>query len=204
MEDNNFLHGLVGTPVRKAFEKSGLKYSFFEIPPKRQLLQIKNNKEKICGLGWFKNTEREQYGKFTSPVYRDSVFIALALSTNIKLKDKKYVEDLFNDKNIVLIKKSGFSYGKYIDTLLKKLKPRTETVSSSIDKIFYMLLAGRGDYFFVSYEEALQLIIQHDIPFSKFNMIFLKNNQKGEYRYIFCSKKVTDYEIQLINRGLKK
>jgi uncharacterized protein (TIGR02285 family) len=203
-EENNFIHGLVGTPARKAFENSNLPHKFIEIPPKRQLIMIKANQKKLCGLGWFKNKEREKFGKYTLPIYRDSMFVALTHSHNSKLKNKHSVEDLFKDKDLVLLMKSSFSYGKYLDKMIQKFKPNVNVVACDISQMFLMLLAGRCDYFFVSYEEALNLIIQNDQPFENFNMIFPKNGNKGELRYIFCSKKVSDEEINKLNDWIKQ
>ncbi len=204
VEDNIFLHGLVGTPAKRAFEKAKLPYRLVEIPPKRQLVMIKKNSGKYCGLGWFKNKKREKFGKFTLPIYKDALSIALALSNNNKIHDNASIEDLIKNDNLILLVRNGFSYGKYIDEMIKQHHTKLYIVTADNEKILLMLIAGRGDYFLVSYEEALNLVINSDKPISDFNFIYPKNNKHGEYRYIFCSKKVSDKEIELLNRAIKQ
>ena len=204
MENNDFLHGLVGTPVKRAFEKSKLPYKLLEIPPKRQLIMIKKNYGKYCGIGWYKNKKREKFGKFTLPVYKDALTIALTLSSNNKIPKNASIEDLIKNNNLTQLIRNGFSYGKYIDEMIKLYHTNSDIVTADNEKIFLMLTAGRGDYSFVSYEEAINLVLNSDKPVTDFNFIYPRNGKNGEYRYIFCSKKVTDKEIELLNSAIKQ
>ena len=40
-------------------------------PPQRQLLLVQTGDAGACGLGWFRNAERERLGRFSRPLYRD-------------------------------------------------------------------------------------------------------------------------------------
>ena len=56
--DNNELKGLTGSTAYKAFIDSKIPFKLFKASTKRQLQNIKLNKEKVCAIGWYKLKER--------------------------------------------------------------------------------------------------------------------------------------------------
>ena len=63
------LSGLIGAPAEAAFKAAGVQYTLALTPTARQLQIIKSNAGADCSAsGWFKNEERESFGKFTHAV----------------------------------------------------------------------------------------------------------------------------------------
>ena len=56
-----------------------------KMPFKRQLITIKANKIKACGIGWFKKTEREKFAWFSQPIYKDKPTVAISKKGNKSL-----------------------------------------------------------------------------------------------------------------------
>jgi uncharacterized protein (TIGR02285 family) len=201
--EENQMTGLIGTPVNKMLNSTKINYEYVNIPAKRQLIILKENKDKVCGLGWFKTEERETYAKFTEPIYKDSSIVALALSNNKKIGNVKFIKDILINKNIILLLKKGFSYGNYIDELIKIYNPEKDMVTCSNKSMLKMLYSSRADYFFISPEEAIYLIINAQKPFDLFRFIYFLDRPKGFKRYIMCSKSVDDEIIEKMNNWIK-
>ncbi|MDE2428233.1 MAG: hypothetical protein KGM99_05860, partial [Burkholderiales bacterium] len=57
--------GLTATPAANAFSTAGIPVTWTKIPPNRQLIVVQENKSANCAIGWFKNSERETFAKFS-------------------------------------------------------------------------------------------------------------------------------------------
>ncbi len=66
-----------------------------------------------------------------------------------------------------------------------------------------MIIAGRADYFFVSEEEAEQIILNAGYEVSKFQLKHYNDMPAGNRRYMGCSRQVSQETIDLLNHGLK-
>jgi uncharacterized protein (TIGR02285 family) len=203
-QGQNYITGLLGSKVMKIIKNLDINVELLEIPPKRQLLYIADNEDMYCGVGWFKTKEREKIAKFTSYLYKDTPFIALAKSDNPKIGKIRFIKDLLNNKKLIFLTKNSFSYGEYIDNLIKKYKPIKSVVSTSTQNMFKMLNAGRADYIFLSYEEAVELIVKNELSFTDFIFINFQDVPTGNKRYLMCSRKVSDQVIAKINRIIAK
>lgn len=193
--------GLVAAPIHRALEHAKISTVWIDIPPKRQLFNIQANKKPVCGLGWFKNPEREQYAKFSLPVYQDSAMIGLALKST-GLPESTTLVDLFSNHKLMLLIQSGYSYGLNIDRLIRKMNPIRFEVTVDNQKLFKMLNYGRGDYLFMSTEEAYELILGNDLSIGDYQFIYFEEMKIGGKRYLMCSKKVSDNVLLKLNEWL--
>jgi len=196
--------GLTATPAAKAFKKAGIPFQWKKMPFKRQLETIKYNKKMACGIGWFKKPEREVFTRFTNEIYQDKPAITISQKSNSSLEQHRDVITLLKDKKIKLLIKDSFSYGVYIDEQIKKYVPETVIVVNSTNvQMLQMILAGRADYFFVSEEEAEQIISNAGYKVSQFQLHHYSDMPAGNRRYMGCSQQVSPEIINLLNRALK-
>ena len=196
--------GLCATPAANAFKKAGIPFQWKKMPFKRQLVTIKHNKKKACGIGWFKNPEREEFARFTNEIYQDKPAITISKKGNQALRRHQDLKTLLQDKQIRLLVKDGFSYGAYIDGLIKKYDPEVVVVATSTNiQMLQMIMAGRADYYFTSEEEAEHMIINAGYEVSLFQLQHYSDMPAGNRRYITCSQQVTPETIDLLNRALK-
>jgi hypothetical protein len=111
--------------------------------------------------------------------------------------------NILNKKNIKLLIKDGFSYGKYLDNNIAKYQPTTISSLTTNHNMLNMIKNKRADYMLISYEEAYNLF-QTDITLEKNMKIrYLTDIPKGNKRYLMCSQKVPDSFINKINKFLK-
>ena len=196
--------GLCATPAAKAFQKAGILFQWKKMPSKRQLAIIKHNKKKACGVGWFKNQKREEFARFTNPIYQDKPAITISRKVNKAVERHRTLQTLLKDKNIKLLVKDGFSYGAYIDGLINKYNPDVvKVVTSTNIQMLQMILAGRADFYFTSEEEAEHMIESADYSVSQFQLQHYSDMPAGNRRYIICSQQVSPETIDLLNRALK-
>jgi len=198
------VYGLCADPTKLAFKKADIKFRWESTPTNRQLDILKNNKSKVCLIGWFKNSEREKYAKYSSPIYQDKPTIALARADNYNIRSGKTLDEIFQNDNLTLLMKNGYSYGQYIDKKIAILKPNQITTNSKSIEMIQMIFARRADYFFISKEEAIELTELSGLLKSEFKYIKFKNLPKGNKRYLLFSKMVEDKVIEKINRAIKK
>lgn len=197
------LTGLTGSPAVAAFTAAGIPFTLHSTPSARQLVVIKENSGADCGVGWFKNEEREGYGKFTKPIYQDKPQIALTSAKNTKVKDGETVESILGNKGLTLLVKQGYSYGKTLDAMIAKLQPTSNAVTGENVQMLKMIHAERADYMFIAPEEADGLIAAGGINPAEIRKANFSNAPHGESRYILCSKGVSDEIITKLNNAIK-
>jgi len=197
------LTGLTGSPAVAAFKAAGIAFTLHFTPTARQLAMIKDNAGTDCGIGWFKNEEREGFAKFTKPIYQDRPQIALTTAKNSKVKDGETVESILGNKNLTLLVKQGYSYGKTLDALIAKLQPVQHAVAVENVLMLKIILAERADYMLIAPEEVDGLIAASDVSPADIRKANFSNAPNGENRYIICSKNVADETITRLNNALK-
>lgn len=191
---DNLLSGLVGEPARTAFQRSGLRFIIQRMPPRRQLNSIQNNTERICAVGWFKTPEREQYARFTLPLYQDKPNSLLTRADVEFSSGSPTIEEVFATADLTLLIKNGYSYGEHIDTALQQAPPAIVTTSGGTDQILDMIAAGKADYVVMPGEEAEDAIASSIKP-EVFRLIELRDMPQGDQRFIMCSRQVAFEEI---------
>lgn len=201
-KDGDAIKGIVATPLLEALKKSGVSYELKEKPSKRHLHEIQTNTTKVCAVGWFKNPEREAFAKFTKPIYTDKPMGIIARSNELRFDDGVTLETLLGSKELVLLTKASYSYGKVVDEKILSLAPNKKEVSADNQTMLEMVKKKRGDYYFISFEEAEEFVLKSgeskDLKF-----ISPKGMPDGSSRYLICSKIVDDGIIEKINKHLK-
>jgi polar amino acid transport system substrate-binding protein len=196
--------GLCATPAANAFKQAGIPFKWKRMPFKRQLETIKYNKKMACGIGWFKNPERERFARFTEEIYQDKPAISISKRGNKALAHHRSLNALLTDNTAKLLVKDGFSYGVYIDALIKKFNPQHVVVVNSTNiQMLQMILSERADYFFMSEEEAEHIILSTGYEVSQFQLQHYNDMPDGNRRYIICSQQVSPEIIELLNQSLK-
>lgn len=193
--------GLTATPAANAFKAAGIPVEWKKMPTNRQIAAIKENVGNDCAIGWFKNPEREQFAKFTNPIYRDKPTVLLA-NRQFTVSAKETLRNLLGRRDIHVLVKERFSYGPYIDGLLAELKPLTVSTTGENIQMLEMIRAHRADFMFVAEEEASYLVEQAGFSSGDFKMIRPEDVPAGEKRYLICSKRVDDRIIMRLNAAI--
>lgn len=198
---DHFLTGLVGEPALNAFRRSGLQFVPQKMPPKRQLSLVEHNSTRICAVGWFKTTEREQFARFSLPLYHD---LPTAVVTRAELTfspPQPTVTQLLSLPNLIPLTKSAYSYGSHIDQALQEHASAVVTTSGTTAQMLEMVAADKADYFFAAAEEAEVAIAASPTP-ERFKLLAPADLPPGNTRYLMCSLQVRPQEIELLNAAI--
>lgn len=193
--------GLTGTPSGNAFKNAGVPFVWAKVPTNRQLLNIKKNEAMECGIGWFKNPERELFAKFTKPIYRDLPTIAIA-NNKFNVKDGARLDEVLARKDVRVLARDNFSYGPFIDGLLATLKPTVVRTTSENSYMVEMIRLNHADFMFAAEEEAKFLAEEAGSSIREFKLIRFADMPKGEKRHMMCSKMVPDEVINRLNKAI--
>ena len=193
------VEGLTGDPATIVFEISGIPYQWKQTPSKRQLYLLEQNTGRDCLVGWFKIPEREEYAKYTFPIYQDRPQIALARADNDRISAGIPLSDIFSDPNLIILVKDGYSYGEFLDNSIQTYNPILTETTVENSAMLKMVYARHADYFLIAPEEAIGLIESSEFDLQDFKFVNFSDIPNGEKRYILCSMQVEDEIIEQLN-----
>lgn len=196
--------GLTGGPATVVFEKSNLPFQWKQTPSKRQIHLLQQNKSRDCLVGWFKNQEREQFARYTLPIYQDRPQIALARFDNDRIPAVGSVRDIFTDTGLNLLVKDGYSYGDFLDGKIAEYDPLRTVTTVENSEMLKMIHARHADYFLIAPEEAEGLISSSEFDRHDFKLVHFDDIPNGEKRYILCSMQVEDWVIDRLNSAIQQ
>ncbi|WP_250656252.1 transporter substrate-binding domain-containing protein [Alkalimarinus coralli] len=199
---NNGVFGLAATAASDAFKASGIRFSWKQTPASKQLDILKENHGKDCLVGWLSNGHRQNYAKYTDPIYIDKPLIALTRKDNPI--EAESLEELFNDSKKVMLVKEAYSYGHYVDRLVDQLKPRRLILAMDRSDLLHALDSRKADYLLIAPEDVDHALLSSGLQRSKFKTQKLKDVPEGDPRYILCSKKVSDDVISKLNKAIRR
>ena len=196
--------GLTADPVSYALRKANIPFKWVVMPASRQILKLQENQSELAAVGWFKNPQREKFAKFSTPLYQDKQIVVLAQKDNQKIASIRSVKEMLSDKNLLLLKKFGYSYGKELDEWIAKSEPVATQVTVENLSMIQMIHARRADYMFIAPEEAGVAIGRAGFPASAFQVRTLPDMPQGEKRYLIFSQLVDDDTIRRIDNYLRE
>ena len=197
------VHGLIADRVNWVFKEAGIPYVWRKMPAKRQLEMIRSDTQRACAVGWFKTPERESFGKFTLPIYMDNRTLAIARADNDQIQSGYPLARTLSNWRIRLLKKDGYSYGRFIDSEIKRHAPRAVVTTAENISMVRMIHSHRADYFFITREEAEDLILSANLPPQDFKAIHFSDMPAGNNRYLICSRNIDEMTLLRINRNIK-
>ena len=188
------IYGLCVDPVKKAFSAAGIGVDWIKVPAARQMEMLRTNSPGICALGWFKTPEREKFAVYSHAIYQDTSMVALARADNPHLVSGRPLARTLENREVTFLRKDGYSYGRYIDDMILKYAPPQEITTAENIGMLKILHHGLADYFFISEEEAVELIRTSGLLAETFQFIRFPDVPEGNKRYLLFSRS-TDKDI---------
>lgn len=195
--------GLVVTPTVQAFEKIGVPINWELTPANRILATLKANIGSDCSPGWYKTPERENYARYTLPIYRDKPLVAI-VRADFPVPDVITAKELYLRPHIRLITKLGFVHGAYLEQIIARIPPKNIVkVSDEMPSIIRMVQSGIADLLTATQEEAEFYASQAGAGMKEFRVIRLPDVPVEEKRYILCSKRVPEDVVEKLDVVIK-
>jgi polar amino acid transport system substrate-binding protein len=195
--------GLLATPATRACQKAQLTCTWARTPGQRQLSLIQTGQGWDCGLGWYRNPEREALGRFSAPLYQDRPYMALA-RRGTPWDPQRGLPGLLADPALPLLVKEGYSYGALLDGLIAQQAGQVRRTSAESQQMARMLEAGRAGWMLVAPEEAEVLLAEPGAGGAPLQLQLhpLPGVPAGQTRHLYCNKAVPEAVIERLNRAL--
>ncbi len=201
IESGGGVSGLTGAPVAAAFKKAGVPFTWEAAPSNRQISMIKESAAPVCAAGWFKNPEREAFGRFTAAIYQDKPSVILTRGGGPAAAHRT-VESLLADAKITVLVKSGYSYGDFIDGKLPTAAAQKTSTTQENIGMAAMIAAGRADLMFLAAEEGGELLKTPELADKGLVLAELTDMPPGSQRYLLCNRNVAPETIEALNRAI--
>jgi polar amino acid transport system substrate-binding protein len=188
--------GLVADPAADALRRAGIAVQWALTPSQRQLALVQSGAGLQCGLGWFRNPERETRGRFSAPLYQDQPLVALARNEALQARTTSAAA-LLQSGSLRLLVKDGYSYGAWLDGLIAQAaRPPLRTTVEPL-QMSRMLRSGRADWMIVAPEEA-QVLEREGLHLTR-----LTDAPDGPTRHLYCSSDVPATWMARIDDALR-
>ena len=197
------VHGLLATAAARACQKAQLPCTWARTPGQRQLALIQTGHGWDCGLGWFRNAERESLGRFSAALYQDRPYMALA-RRGTPWEPQRSLAALLADTTLPLLVKEGYSYGALLDRLIAEHAGQVRRTSAENQQMARMIEAGRAGWMIVAPEEA-EVLLAEPAPGGApppLQLHPLPGVPAGQTRHLYCNKAVPEAVIERLNRAL--
>ncbi len=194
-----------GQLIEKAvlfFKSAGVTYRWRQSKPKKILDAIRENKEPVCSIGWFRNPDREAYGQFSIPFHQDKGLVAMHRKGDRRISRHKTFKGLLADASLTMGVQSGYSYGGYIDGLLASETPKTAMIRRS-EYFSAMLMREKIDYGVINYQMAETFATESMGSPVELVISELSDAPPGNERHVFCSRKVDPSVIAKIDAAIR-
>ena len=192
--------GITADVAGKALARAGIAFTWNLMPAKRQLATIEHNTGRDCGVGWFKNPQREAFGQFSHPIYHDKPPVVIARGGFDAHTDS--LAQLLKRPGLQVLVKEGLTYGSYINDLLKNSKAHVTSITVEQPQLVRMIAAGRADIMFAPREEADYLVTTQESGNESAHVVGFSDVPNGEARHLFCSRQVDAATMAKINAAI--
>ena len=195
--------GLLASAAMRACRKAQQPCSWARTPGQRQLALIQAGQGWDCGLGWFRNPEREALGRFSAPLYQDRPFMAL-LRRAAPWDAQRGLAALMTDQAQPLLVKKGYSYGPMLDGLIGRHAGQVRRTTAESLQMARMVEAGRAGWMVISPEEAEVLLAEPGAQGlrPRLQLQPLPGVPPGQTRHLYCNKAVPEAVLERLNRAL--
>lgn len=197
------LGGITATPAIQAFTKATIPFELREASLARRLLDIKENKRRVCSMGFYKTPERESYARFSKPVSQDSRMIGLA-NAKLNVATGVSVDVLLQREDVSVLIKESISYGPYLESQFNKMKARRISTAAEYAQLFELIKRERAQLIFMPEEEAQFYLKRANYSVTDFKLIQFAGMPAGEHRYIMCSMQVDEAVLNQLNTAIDR
>lgn len=194
--------GLIVDLAGRVFAKAGVEAEFHFVPAKRILLDIQTG-QPVASLGWFKTPEREEFARFSLPIYINRPVGVFFLREKEDLfRPYKTLEALMADGKLLMGRVAGLSDGPQIDAILAKYPDRIVHVTADSVRLTKMLESGRFNFFLLPPEEIDALLHEAQASPENFALKAMSDIPQGNSRHIMYAKTVDDALIRKVDQAI--
>jgi polar amino acid transport system substrate-binding protein len=187
------------------FKRAGVDAQYEEVPVKRIVRDIQDDRTPVCSPSWYKLPERELFARFSLPIHQDEPHMLLASTRSFeKMKSIKSLKELFATKELRLGKVSGTSYGPELDAMISATEQEVMDSMVTPMGLARMIKAKRADYMLIDVEDYRFLNKDGDVDTEEVTPFKFPDMPPGLKRYIMCSKSVSAKTMAKLDRAIQQ
>jgi hypothetical protein len=165
-----------------------------------QLEEIREDNRAVCAAGWFKTEEREEYARFTIPVYQDQPLVVVGRSDNRRLRASTF-EDLILQPKLKMLARIDFSFGAEVDGMIEDSGLTVRLAAAGAKENLERIVRGYADFVLISPEE-LSVTLDQVYGSTQLAKITFPDIPFGNTRHIICSRSVSEEQIRLLDEAI--
>ena len=197
--------GFLLDKVVEIMEQAGIEARFLSLTPNQILYVVRHAVSPHCSIGWFKNSQREEFAKFSRPIYQDKpVLLLIRKSGQDRIGKEHTLAAIFANHRLIFARNIHYSYGEYIDGLLREKEPESYLTVKGQANLIQVIAADDRKYILVSPEEATSLIRRAGYQQEDFALVPLADIPVGNNRYLMCSQSVSDELLKRIDQAIER
>lgn len=144
--------------TKACLAEAGLKARFIELPPRRILDLLRSGPSDALGVGWFKIQGREDWARYSQPIYQDKPLVALVNSRAAPSLPAPLRLDALLSSGLTLGLTADESLGAEVDEKIRTVGIVPLETLGAPASLVKMVSDGRMDYTLMSEDEASYLV----------------------------------------------
>ncbi|TDR80707.1 substrate-binding periplasmic protein [Paludibacterium purpuratum] len=185
-------------------QQADIRATYSEIPAKRIIHDLQDDKLAICSPGWYKIPEREAFARFSRPIHQDKPHIVVAnRQVADQLRAFKSLKRLLADPDFKLGKVFGVSYGPVLDAMIASANQAVTDSVVTPDGLAHMVAQHRADYMLMDQEDYQYLRQANLLDSDKIATLTYPDMPPGLKRYILCSRHVSPATMRRIDAAIQ-
>jgi len=207
---NGTAGGFLIDAVCRVLDAARVPYRITEMPPKRILMYLEQDADAYaCSPGWYRTREREEFARFSAPIYRNLPPVAvLRADMAYRVSEGKGLPALLAAE-LRLVLRGGFSYGGAIDEALARSRAPIYRSTADNAALLEMLASGRYDMTLMEQEEATELLrlsprLQRALVTVPLAQPVGQAGQAPQTRHLMCGRGVNEALMRRIDDAIAR
>lgn len=186
-----------------ALNYAGIPMHWRKLPSQHQLLAIKTNHQRQCGIDWYKTAEREKFARYSAPLRQDSPYVAVTRNHDPRFPTIVTLTQL-QDSKLLLAASTNLSFGKELDRLIRDQHLQVIESRGGDSELVSMVISGHADYALVLKEDIIGIISSLGSRARELETHSVSGFPEPDWVYLMCSKRVDTVTMAAINAGIAK
>ncbi|WP_353116367.1 transporter substrate-binding domain-containing protein [Nitratidesulfovibrio sp.] len=199
--------GFLIDAVRGVLDAAHIPYHVTEMPPKRIVALFQQDSTvHACSPGWYRTREREQFARFSAPIYRNQPPVAvLRADVALRTDGGRGLTGLLAT-GLRMVLRDGFSYGPALDEALARSRAPVYRSTADNAALLEMLASARYDMTLMEQEEATELLRRSPRLLQALQLVPLTGQDalpgQPQTRHLMCGGGVDEATMRRIDEAI--
>ncbi|MBZ2171567.1 substrate-binding periplasmic protein [Nitratidesulfovibrio sp. SRB-5] len=205
--DHGVAGGILVDAVRRVLDAAHIPYHVTEMPPKRIVALFEQDPTAhACAPGWYRTREREQFARFSAPIYRNLPPVAVLRADAALQSGRARGLTGLLATGLRLVLRGGFSYGPALDEALARSRAPVYRSTADNAALLEMLASGRYDMTLMEQEEATELLRRSPRLLQALQLVPLTGQDalpgQPQTRHLMCGRGVDETTMRRIDDAI--